>query len=249
VLVVLAAALLVLTPWMIRNYKLVGAPIATASVGGVAAHAGLYICQKLTWHNEYQALDFEAAAARAQLARQQGYRFIDGYDLIFYDPHDELRFSNLLSRQVLEEYRRSPALFAECAGENVFNYWFAGKNWTSTLLNIPVQLACLLLAVWGALTYWRARGARLNWQMRGLRLVGPTAAAETAREAPGIGLYVLFCAYSMLVYVPIHAQARYSIPTVPLLALIAAAGVAAAARRVSAADGSEATSPVRVARS
>jgi hypothetical protein len=211
VLAVMLAAYLVLTPWMIRNYRLVGTPVATASIMGTAMQTGLYICQRLNFHNGYQVLDYAAGDERVQLAREQGYRVIAMQDPVFYDPRDEVRFSSWLTHRVLDEYRRSPLLFARCAGENVFNYWFAGKNWTSTLLNVPLQLGYLALAIWGGIVYARNR--------------------ERPPQTPGgIGLYVLFCVYSMLVYVPTFAQARYSIPSIPLLALIGSVGIAAALR-------------------
>jgi Dolichyl-phosphate-mannose-protein mannosyltransferase len=230
ILVVFAAAFLVLTPWTIRNYQLVGAPIATASIFGTAVHTGQYICQRLSFSNGFQALDYEAGDVRVQLARQQGYKVWPAQDPFFYDPRDEVRFSNWLTAQAMDEYRRSPLLFAKCAGENVFNFWFAGKNWTATLLNIPLQLAYLVLAVWGVRVYSRARAAQ------------PGAPAHS-----GIGLYVLFCVYSMLVYLPTFAQARYSIPTVPLLALMGAVGIAAA-RRTGPVASSEPTNTVANAR-
>jgi 4-amino-4-deoxy-L-arabinose transferase-like glycosyltransferase len=215
--VIYVATLLVLSPWMVRNYLLVGTPVATASVAGVAAHAGQYICENLSFSNGFQSLDYEGADERAALARQQGYRFVESYDLFFYDPHDEVAFSNWLSKRVMDKYRQSPLLFAECGAQNAFNYWFAGKNWTATLLNMGVQLPYMLLAIWSCSVYSRSRG----W-------------------AP-IGLYLLLCAYSMLVCLPIHAQARYSIPSVPFLALFIAAGIGEwrAARR----DGVPAGSP------
>lgn len=198
---IFAATYLVLSPWIIRNYTLVGEPIATASVSGIAAHAGQYICQHLTFENGFQELDYAAADVRQELAKEQGYSFVNGYDLLFYDPRDELRFSRWLGRRVLDEYERSPELFIRCASQNVFNYWFAGKSWTATWLNVAVQVPYMAFAAWGAIVFVRRRGI-----------------------AP-LGLLLLFCAYSMAVYVPIHAQARYSIPVIPLLALFGAAGV------------------------
>jgi predicted membrane-bound dolichyl-phosphate-mannose-protein mannosyltransferase len=41
-------------------------------------------------------------------------------------------------------------------------------------------------------------------------------------ERPAWGLFVLFILYTMAVYVPIHAQARYSTPLAPILAIFAA---------------------------
>lgn len=192
--------LIVLTPWMIRNYRLVGAPVATASVSGTAAHAGQYICEHQTLHNEYQELDSESAAVRVDMAHRQGYQFAWDYYLYFYDPRDEMRFNDWLQHQVMQKYARDPALFARCLALNGFYFWFAGTTWSATLWNAGVQLPYLLLAILGVMACVRAG-------------IGDR-----------IALVVLFCLYSMLVYLPIHAQARYSVPLVPLLALLAAVG-------------------------
>lgn len=205
-LVLAAGAGLVLSPWTIRNYMLVGELIPTASVQGVAAHAGQYICKNRSLESGFQDLDTEAAAARVTLARQQGYTFKSDYALYFYNPRDEIRFNRWLGKQVLAEYRRSPALFAKCVAENAFNFWFEGKNWTATFINIIAQLPYLIIGILGGVFYARNKSLR------------------------PIGLLVLFCLYTMLVYLPIHAQARYSVPLAPLLSLLAAVGAGEIAR-------------------
>jgi 4-amino-4-deoxy-L-arabinose transferase-like glycosyltransferase len=198
------AMLLVMSPWMIRNYRLVGVPVPTASVQGVSAHAGQYICKHLSLRSSFLELDEQAGIERSRLAASLGYRFQGVYYQYFFDSTDELAFNGLLLRRVVNEYLASPALFARCVSGNLLNFWFAGKSWAVTFVNALVQLPYLLAASWGAWLLSR-RGSG--------RLIMPV---------------VSFIAYLMLVHAPIHSQARYSIPVLPLLAILAAQGISGA---------------------
>jgi hypothetical protein len=199
---IFGCALIVLSPWIVRNYQLVGKFIPTASVQGVAMHAGYYICAHEGGQKTFEELDDEAAEVRNRLAAEHGYRFKAYYYQYFYDPKDEVRFNNLLASQVVDEYEHAPSLFVKCASENVFNFWFRGKNSTATLANVGIQVPYLCLAIAGLFYGFR--------QM----------------DRPTLGLLLLFVLYTVGVYVPIHAQARYSIPLVPILSILAAIPVA-----------------------
>jgi 4-amino-4-deoxy-L-arabinose transferase-like glycosyltransferase len=198
VAVVYCGCFLVLTPWIIRNYDLVGEFVPTASVQGTAMHSGYYMCSHADSKQTTAELDMEAAAVRTQMAKEQGYRFKSTYYPLFYDPHDEVSFNRFLIGFVLKQYVNSPKLFAKCATANAFNFWFRGKDRTSTLANILVQLPYLVLALAGILS--------------GIRRLNPVV----------FGPLVLFLAYTFAVYLPILAQARYSIPLVPILSIFAA---------------------------
>lgn len=189
--------LAVLSPWIIRNYSLTRRFVPTASVLGVSAHAGQYIDSHLFEGRPWVMLDHEAAMERSQIAQQLGYPFREGYYQVFYNSVDELKFSQFLFHGVVERYKKDPALFAKCIGLNLFNFWFAGKMWPSTILNIVVQLPYLLFAIAGAILCFR------NGRMR------------------SAGPLTLFVLYTVAVYVPILAQARYSIPLVPFLSIFA----------------------------
>jgi hypothetical protein len=191
------AMLMVLSPWIIRNFALTGKFVPTASVMGVSAHAGQYICSHLSLDNRWVDLDSEAARERETIAQGLGYRFKRGYYQIFYSSGDELRFSNYLVRRVADEYQKSPTLFMKCTGSNLFNIWFAGKTWKSTGLNIVVQLPYLCLA-----------------------MVGITLSVRRGRFKTIVPL-VLITLYIMAVHLPILAQARYSVPLVPYLSILA----------------------------
>lgn len=198
VAVILGVTLLVLSPWIVRNYELVGRFVPTASVQGVAMQVGNYICTHADGRKTFKQLDDEAAAARNEIARRDGYHFVDGYYQFFFDPRDEVKFNSELNQQVVRQYIDSPGTFVKCASENVFNFWFTGKNTTATLVNICIQLPYMLLALLGLVQGYRAADRAL------------------------LGPIILFIAYSVAVYAPIHAQARYSVPLVPFLAMLAA---------------------------
>lgn len=194
---VLACAFAALSPWIVRNEMLVGKFVPTASVQGIAMQVGQYLCVH-AGEKDMAQLDLDAAAVRNKVAAEQGYRFQGDYYQLFYDPKDELTFNHALGQQVVHEYLQSPALFARCATENVFNFWFAGKDRAVTIANLCIQVPYLLLALLGVALDFRRM------------------------DRPALILLLLFVAYTMAVYAPIHAQARYSMVLVPILSIFAA---------------------------
>jgi hypothetical protein len=150
-------------------------------------------------------LDREAARERDKVAARLGYPFEDGeqgYYQTFYNTRDELRFSSHLLGEVIGGYKERPLLFVRCLGQNVFNFWFAGKTLRATAVNMLVQFPYLALAVIG--TVFCIRNRRIG-----------TAAP-----------IVLFIVYVVAVHAPILAQARYSIPLMPLLCILGTLGIA-----------------------
>jgi 4-amino-4-deoxy-L-arabinose transferase-like glycosyltransferase len=218
---VISCALLVLSPWIIRNYGLVGKFVPTASVQGIAMQVGNYQCTHADGKKEFVDLDKEAAAVRNKLATEQGYRFKGDYYQFFYDPHDEVKFNEFVGAQVVHQYLQSPAVFVKCASENVFNFWFQGKNRSATMVNMAIQSVYFILAVAGTVLGFR--------QM----------------HKPTLWLLLLFVAYTMAVYAPIHAQARYSIPIMPILSILASIAICQVVLRTFRRDGvSEEPRPV-----
>lgn len=205
VAVMVFAMFATLSPWIIRNFALTGKFIPTASVLGVSAQAGQYIDEHLFEGRPLWLLDREAARERDRLAIAAGFRFEDGplgYYQTFYRTEDELGFSKYLFSLVLDKYERSPLLFARSVGLNIFNFWFSGKTWAATAINAIVQLPYLLLAFAGIVRK-EDRRSKAFWPMS------------------------LLIVYVMLVHLPIIAQARYSIPLMPLISILAAGGLTA----------------------
>jgi 4-amino-4-deoxy-L-arabinose transferase-like glycosyltransferase len=202
----LAIVAVAMSPWAIRNYMVAGEFVPTSTVQGVAAQTGLHICKGLSFDRGLLELDREAAAERRTLARRLGYPFHDGYYQYFHATAGEIAFNRYLLGEVIGEYRSQPLLWMKCATQNLFNFWFAGKTSQMTALNMAIQLPFLTLAIFGAYWLWRTGRSR------------------------GIALPGLFILYLYALHVPIHAQARYSVPLVPLLAILASAGILALLR-------------------
>ena len=142
VAIVWIGAFLVMSPWIIRNYALAEKFVPTASVAGVSAHAGQYICTHFSFDKSLEKVDGDAATERLSLARQQGYRFKEvesQYYIYFYNVQDELAYNSFLGQQVIQKHLQSPLLLLECSAKNAFNFWLSGKTWVATSLNSVVQ--------------------------------------------------------------------------------------------------------------
>jgi len=200
-------AVVVISPWITRNYVLVHEFVPTATVAGVAAQEGLYTCENAAPAEPFLVGQTRAGFERAELATRLGKPFIGPYYQLFYTPHDEVAFNHALLNQVSTEYRSHPALLARCAAKNLFfNFWFLGKTRRSVLLNVIVQAPLLGLAIGGAAVL----------RKRGL-----------LRKA---GIVLLYILYIPTVHAPIIAHARHSILIVPFLAILAAASLVSAWR-------------------
>ena len=197
VAILLATVLIVLSPWIIRNYRLTGKFVPTASVLGVSAQAGQYINLHLSEGKPWWELDREAAYERDRLAAQLGYPAKDDYYYqTFYRTEDEIKFSNFLFARVVNEDKKAPIVFVKFVGSNLFNFWFTGKSRAATAENVLVQLPYMALA--------------------GIGIVIGIKNGLTRIIAP----ILLFCVYVVTVYLPILAQARYSVPLVPFLSIL-----------------------------
>lgn len=201
--VMIVAMFVVLCPWIIRNYSLTGKFVPTASVVGVSAQAGEYF---FTHHSgaDRWVLDGEAAAERNVLARQLGYPFKQGYYQCFYATEDELKFSSYLFNKVAADYRRSPELFTRVIVTNLGYFWVGAKTESAVRMNLVVQLPLLSLAVIGIV---------LAVKINQFKCIAPM---------------ILLIVYSMAVSLPILAQARYSVPVIPYLSILACIPLVAA---------------------
>jgi 4-amino-4-deoxy-L-arabinose transferase-like glycosyltransferase len=195
----------VMSPWIIRNYMLVHKLVPTATVAGVAAQEGLYTCENASASEPFYLAQTEAGFERAQLASHLGMPFRGPYYQLFYTPQDEVAFNRALLSGVSTEYRSHPELLARCAAKNLFfNFWFLGKTQRSTLLNVVVQAPLLALTLAGVVALWK----------RGV--------------LPKTVIVLLYILYIPAVEAPIIAHARHSVLIVPFLAILAAASLVSA---------------------
>ena len=198
------AIILVLTPWIVRNYRITGQLVPTASVLGVSVQAGQYICSHISPEKRLVDLDREASRERVRLAEEAGFRVVRGYYQTFYASEDEVTFSRYLLKRAVAEYEKRPWLCVKCLAYNVVAFWCAGKTWGSTAINAVIQIPYLFLA---------ATDVTRRIRERQFRAIGPL---------------VLIIAYTMGVSIPILAQARYSVPVIPFISALAAAGLVGA---------------------
>jgi hypothetical protein len=191
--------LLVAVPWIIRNYNVVGQIVPTATVSGIAAHVGSYVCRNSDTGRTLHDLDADARNERAAIAGAEGYRFKNEYFPRFFSSQDEVEFSKLLLKNTIDYYVSHPGVFLKCTGSNLVNFWIAGRNPLASTLNAIVQVPYLLLAVIGIV--WLSRTAYRDVQLLPIMVI---------------------VVYTMILHAVTFAQARYSAPLVPLLAILAA---------------------------
>jgi 4-amino-4-deoxy-L-arabinose transferase-like glycosyltransferase len=194
-----ACMFVVLSPWIIRNALLTGEATLSASVRGTAAHAGQYWCLHRGDPRGLSFVDGEASDERARLAAEWGYRFRhlpSDFYVYFYTTRDELAFDRQLMQTVAARWREAPSRVVSCAASNLVAFWFAGRTWLSTALNVVMQLPFLILALGGAC------------------ILASRSRAEALLPLALVGGYL------WLLHSLVAAQARYSVPLVPFLALL-----------------------------
>jgi 4-amino-4-deoxy-L-arabinose transferase-like glycosyltransferase len=193
VLVLVSAA--VLSPWIIRNYALSGDFVPTMSVAGKAAFEGLYVATHLHTGREDYLLVEDAGDEENLIARQMGLRFKPGYYPQFYTISDEVKFYSHLGDIVKRRYMEQPSLLLDVIGFNSRGFWVQGRTAKATTLNMILVLPFLALAIWGMYVGWRQH-----------LMVGPI---------------LLFVGTFFAAHVAILGQARYHMPLIPLIAILA----------------------------
>ena len=195
--------LAVMSPWIIRNYRLVHEFVPTATVQGLALQEGQYTCQNISSGRSFYVLQAEAGQERDEVAAQLGIQSGNQYYQVFANPRDEWKLNHALFRGAAAEYAEHPALFATCVARNTFNFWFQGKTRKVTSVNLVIQVPVLILAVSG-LFLLHKRG-----------------------ELHKMGLMLTFVLSIFVVHLAVIAVARYSIPAIALLTIPAGVSVLA----------------------
>jgi 4-amino-4-deoxy-L-arabinose transferase-like glycosyltransferase len=187
---------LVMVPWVVRNYRLVHDFVPFSTIQELASQEGLYICRNVSFGVDDYRVIRQAGRIRTELARNLGMRF-EGVDYfqMFYDAHDELAFNRLLYKTTRREYAKNPGLLVWCVGKNLFNFWFLGKTWNVTKLNIVVQVPILALVFYGLTIVWRRGGLR------------------------NMAILLIYAASIAMTHILVISEARYSIPVFAFLAI------------------------------
>lgn len=209
VAVLLFGAMIVLAPWMVRNYTLAGTPTFSENLIGVAAFQGLYVTKTMDQHKGYQTRIFEARDLQSDIAAKKGVNLAKFEDDPFWDVfptiRDEQAYNKVLLQTAWDEYKNNPFLFVRHCFYNSIRFWFQGATPKITMLGLFVTLPLLLLAAAGAY-----KGVRNGVQVAPLLLI----------------ICAIYC-----IHIPLISHARYSTPLVPLLAILTAITLDAAFRK------------------
>jgi hypothetical protein len=155
---------------------------------------------------EHWVLLEEAAEEQKGIAREMGLPTKGHMFQQFYSVGDELSFYSELGRRAMSGYLDSPALVAKAVAYNLVAFWVQGQTALVSSVFALIALPFLLLVV---------VGVRCAWQ-----------------QSDDISLLLLFAACYVLPHLLIMSLARYSIPVLPVLSVLAAAGVVSLAPRL-----------------
>lgn len=198
-------AALMLSPWIVRNFNVSGQFVPTMTTSGLAIFQGVYVVKHQASGERVMDVLNRAAAEQLRIADELNLRHVAGYFPLFYSARDEVDFYRELGSRGLKAYQQSPELLLASLAHNSLAFWIQGRTPKATLLNVLVTTPFLLLAIAGA---WLVR--------RELFAVGTL----------GIGVLALLVPHLFVI-----GLARYHMPIVPMLALLAAVALATAWHR------------------
>lgn len=200
--------LLVLAPWILRNYHVFGRFIPVSSMGGLALYIGNGP------HANGGSPDMSAVAADVDYgvnseieANDAGMRL--ALDYIRSNPAAVLA---LLPRKVWEQYRPDTQALQIRRQDMLQQTGEAGAGLYAALRGVSIIFYCAVMGaggLYGLLALWRA--ARRRWH---------TPQASPLPLVPGILAIALYFTVLALVF---HGEPRYRFPYMPLLTMYAAA--------------------------
>lgn len=189
------AAFIVLAPWGVRNYLLTGEFLLTSTVKGTTAHQGLHVNKNFGSGKNRDPLLIEATREQSSIADELGLKHRDEFFNVFYSVKDEIDFDRHLFQLVVDEYKASPGLLLKNCFLNFGGFWFLGKTTAATYLNVVLTVPLLLVAGWGTYSGYKRRFD-----------VTPLILVIFAFIVP---------------HLPILGVARYHVPLIPFLVILA----------------------------
>jgi len=187
----------VLCPWVVRNYAISGHFGPTSTLAGLAWFQGYYVVTHRNTGQEHWVLLDEAAAEQELIAKAMGLEFKQGFFPLFYRSSDEVRYYGHLGDITRQKYAEEPALLIDTIGYNFRGFWVQGRTRRATTLNTIIVLPLLTAALWGVFVGWR--------------------------QSQLVRLLVLFISAFVAAHLLFVGVARYHVPLIPLLAVLACA--------------------------
>jgi 4-amino-4-deoxy-L-arabinose transferase-like glycosyltransferase len=192
------AAVLIMSPWIIRNAQLTGRFIPVAASGN-ALFVGSYIAQHQGLGKEWGDVAMEAVGKEYEIARAMGMPFSIKETPVFpqfYTTKDELRYYDHLGDLVKQDYWRHPNLLVEVIEYNSVAFWIQGNNARATFINTILIGSLLIMTIGGAVL--------------------------SVRRKYHVMPLILFIGAFYMAHLAIIGMARYCIPLVPLMSIFAA---------------------------
>jgi 4-amino-4-deoxy-L-arabinose transferase-like glycosyltransferase len=190
---------LCLVPWVARNFEISGEFVPTMTVGGLAAFQGQHVVRNIFDGKEHWILLEEAAEQQKAIAGQMGLPTKGHMFQQFYSVKDEVSFYSELGQRAMSGYMESPVLVAKAVAYNFVAFWVQGQTAKVSAGFALIATPFLLLVVAGIRDAWREKG--------------------------DISLFSLSTVCYMLPHLLIMSLARYSVPVLPVLSVVAAGGL------------------------
>lgn len=196
VLAVFVAAI-VLSPWVIRNYRLTGKFIPLSTWGGIPFYQGYYLTTHLLDGRSGLELDYDAGREAKRLVRERYTPVGQAVDEYY---QDRIAYS-----LVWEKILTRPFSSAWAFLRNIPLAWFLTYGRLTTIVSFLVHIPLLLLAIYAAFTMSKLD---VHTWVKALPLV-------------------LVCAYFNLFHAVVYPHARYTSPvTGTIVTVLGAYGVA-----------------------
>jgi 4-amino-4-deoxy-L-arabinose transferase-like glycosyltransferase len=194
-----------MVPWIARNALISGKLVVTQTSGPVSLFQGQHVVASVPSDKDHEVLLAEAADKQVGLARAMGLGFTGYFFPQFYSVADEVAFYSELSRRTWRRYAESPWLILKGIGYNAVAFWVQGRTSLATAVNAVVAIPLLLLVIVG---YCSAR-----------------------RQGHDVSVLIVFAACYILPHLLIISIARFYVPLLPVLCVLAAVPLAWLFRR------------------
>lgn len=193
--------ILVLSPWMIRNYQVGNIPTFSENMFGMSFFLGYYATSTMNQDIEYQFRILDGMEEQSRIALDYGLKFKNPdnsrWDL-FYTTADEVKYNQILFSYTLDRYVEKPFLFIKHCMFNVVRFWFQGATLKVTLINALTTIPILLIVIYGSVI-----GRNKRYHIIPLWM----------------GIFSVY-----IVHIPLIAQIRFFAPLIPFLAILFSIG-------------------------
>ncbi len=193
--------LLVLSPWVIRNYQAAKVLTFNENMLGMSVFLGYYATKSMDQDKDYQIRILDGMSDQGRIAASYGLVFDDPEDSEwdrFYTLDDEIKYNTILLSHTINQYIEKPFLFIKHCMLNIVRFWFQGATPKVTFVNAVITIPLLALSIYGTIIGYKSQ----------LRIIPLWMA--------------VFSVY--LVHIPLIAQIRFYIPLIPFLAILFSIG-------------------------